>query len=532
MKKNKENRPTSKTIRSTTKNTPPNEKGLNQDNNDNNNNDSQEITHAFCICSRCHKLCLITPEFWIPSVQESPKKSNIQNTSKNYQIFLGKESNWKYDSNLSAFKQNSFLNNNFLFPCCPDCFTVLLNQIKLNNDFYAVQEDFLDSTEINSSSIKNTYMSKAESKISLLQQEYASLQEIISANKSSLSSKQSNKSTSSTAHNTQSNLRKSSFTLLTSDSDDLPEINENDIKINSSHDTKMKNENDDNNLKSKRSQSLSLKDDRMQSQSNVSFSFRSFGFYGISLCLSFRITSNRHYGCINGMRLGTMTPNKVPTREFDQALYFLSQLIKSIANLAKVETPNLIVSSGIFLYEELKKGRASTIKSKAATTDALANRGPADGLGKMKIRVKLFEKPALAEDDNDDGPIVLSKMTKAEKRELSGSADSLKPRFFSSEAVQLTANDLKTIRGIQIFRKAISIFMSIVHSVLNSPSIATHFSFPYEIEDRGQKIHGVSFDYDKQNPAVFTQAMKLLLFNLKSIQLKALEDDVDRVNDE
>lgn len=489
-----------------------------------NSNNSQEISHAFCICSRCHKICLITPDFWIPPTKNTQKKPTQQNSLMNYQVFLKKNQKWQYEDNLSAFKQNSFLNSHFLFPCCPTCFNLLINQIQLNNDFYSIQQNFLNTTESKSSTIKSTYLSKAENKIKTLQQESASLNEIVEANKKSLRSHKIKDSISPSNSYTRKNSLNISEIKQNNKSNSPYPVSTfivDDISSDDSQD-----EDNENNSHQKNKKELQ-NDDRIQSQSSVTLSLRSPGFCGLALCLSFHITTHRHYGCINGNRLGTMTPYKVPTREFDQALLLLAHLIKSIALMAKVDAPNLIIAGGVFLFEELKNDSRSSGKTKAFTTDALSAR--ADGLGKMKLKVKLFEKPKPDNENVAEERISLSSITKAEKKELSGSADSLKPRFYSSEAIQLTANDLKTSRGIQVFRKAISILMSIVHSVLASPAVASHFSFPYEIQNGGVSINGVSFDYDKSNPGTFTYAMKLLLFDLKSIQAKALEEDVERI---
>lgn len=477
-----------------------------------NKKDLPKITHAFCICSKCHKLCLVNPDFWN---RNSSQTATSQHSHNNYEIFLNKDQKWEYSNNLTSLKQDSFIKDHLLFPCCPNCLNLLIDQIQLNNDFYTTQQDFLNSTESNSTKIKNTYLTNAETKIKNIKQESSSLNEIVEANKKTLKSNKNKETNSPTLQAKKStfNISEIKEGMKTSSSSRI--VSTISVEENSSSD-------DSSEVKIKK------KDDRIQSQSSVTFLIKSPGFCGIALCFSFHITANRHYGCINGNRLGTMTPSRVPTREFDQALFLLAHLVKSIATLAKIDTPNLVISSGVFLYEELKDGARSPAKIKAFTTDAIANRN--DGIGKMKLKVKLFEKPKI-DNDNENERISLSSLSKSEKRELSGSADSLKPRFFSSEPVQLTANDLKTSRGTQIFKKAISILMSIVYSIFSSPAVSTHFSFPYEIQKGGASINGVSFDYDKQNPGAFTYAMKLLLFDLKSIQAKALEDDVDKISD-
>ncbi|KAK8897788.1 hypothetical protein M9Y10_000016 [Tritrichomonas musculus] len=497
----------------------------------------QTISNALCICSKCKKICLITPDFWAPPVQNSPIKS-LSNNFKNFQIYLNKNVKWEYDKSFSAFKQNSLSNSHFIFPCCPLCFKILIDQIRLNNDFYLVQQDFLNSAEENSTSIKKAYLSKVETEIDLFKQQTTSMKEII-ADKKHLFKKSQKVHSKKESQNTQTKNNDNNHEVFIpcilnhsklSDSSDKNE----DSEENSSS-------SDDENLHLGTKKSLTYKNEYVQSQNSITFSFRSLGFCGISLCLAFHITTHNHYGCINGMRIGTMTPNKVPTMEFDQGLLFFAQLIKSIASIAKIDIPNLVISNGIYLYEEIKYENHEQSHSKAATTDVLANRINIGQLGKMKIKMKLFEIPKIKEKSKDtdkeqnagkEEMISLSTMTKNDKRKLSGSADSLKPKFYSSESVQLTSNDLKTSRGIQIFRKAMSILMSIVYRVLYSSAVSSQFNLAYELQNGGSIIHGISLDYDKQNPSQFTYAMKLLLYDLKSIQLKALEEDVDRINDE
>jgi hypothetical protein len=57
----------------------------------------------------------------------------------------------------------------------------------------------------------------------------------------------------------------------------------------------------------------------------------------LTLASAFRISTRRHYGCINGSRLGTGTPDAVAAEEFDRALLFLAQLLVGMGRLTGVE---------------------------------------------------------------------------------------------------------------------------------------------------------------------------------------------------
>ena len=76
------------------------------------------------------------------------------------------------------------------------------------------------------------------------------------------------------------------------------------------------------------------------------------GFNGVGMCLSFHISFNRIYGCINGYRIGTRTPDIVPEEEIDLGFHFLAQLARSLGVAVGVDVSSLTVGVGVVLTDE------------------------------------------------------------------------------------------------------------------------------------------------------------------------------------
>ena len=61
----------------------------------------------------------------------------------------------------------------------------------------------------------------------------------------------------------------------------------------------------------------------------------------------FPISACRHYGTINGFRLGTLTPDAVPYEEIDQGFFFLCQLFIVLGKQTRANTKSIMLNSEI-----------------------------------------------------------------------------------------------------------------------------------------------------------------------------------------
>jgi hypothetical protein len=91
-------------------------------------------------------------------------------------------------------------------------------------------------------------------------------------------------------------------------------------------------------------------------------------------------------------------------------------------------------------------------------------------------------------------------------------------------ALVLTAADLRSGRGQRAFCAATAALVEILNQIFESQLFAeSNFSPPHRIDTAKAEISGDKYLYEKARPAVFTSAMKHLLFSLKYTQKWALQ---------
>lgn len=165
----------------------------------------------------------------------------------------------------------------------------------------------------------------------------------------------------------------------------------------------------------------------------------------IGIITAFKITIMRHYGCINGNRVGTKTPDIVPEDEMDNGLFFIAQLLKEYGRILELDTSAIRVGVNVTLVNE-----------------------------------------------NGEDPIIL------------------------------TTTDFKDRKGIHRFGDAMKRLMAVAARIFTcTPLAEARCTPPQEIDTKDHKIAGVSYLYEKRNPADFTKAMRNLLFAMKYIQRQA-----------
>ncbi|OHT16490.1 hypothetical protein TRFO_41811 [Tritrichomonas foetus] len=76
----------------------------------------------------------------------------------------------------------------------------------------------------------------------------------------------------------------------------------------------------------------------------------------IILVKSFQISFNKHYGTINEMRIGNLTPDEVPIEEIERGLYFLGHLIVTIGAFINIDVSEIRLSEFLeFKVDNSKK---------------------------------------------------------------------------------------------------------------------------------------------------------------------------------
>jgi hypothetical protein len=79
---------------------------------------------------------------------------------------------------------------------------------------------------------------------------------------------------------------------------------------------------------------------------------RQLPFSGLAFATTYRITTKRHYGCINDNRLGLNCPDVVPPEEVDRAFFFVAHMVQALGRLAGVATRELAVGAGVSLKDD------------------------------------------------------------------------------------------------------------------------------------------------------------------------------------
>lgn len=419
------------------------------------------IPHALCICLRCKKLCLMKDDFWIPvcSGQVNKENGNYTNRQTNLILHLNKNSTWKFQTNYEAFLDLSFLKNQNFFPVCPKCYELLNAQISSNLSFYRDRISFYSSLPKD----KVNYVQAAESNLQTIENETSVINEVLLHQKEELE-------------------KHIKFECSLTDDD----LNCHSIEPPESdhHDSVIK--------------------------TNPILPSITCGAFG--LVISFHISTNRFYGCINKRKIGTLTPSHFSPKEFDQGLYFLAQLVQKIAVLSNIDASCLILSDKIYI-------------SKQSSTQICSKLVP--------IQSAKVQMP----NDESESSLHSMEMSREELR-VSGSADTLTSKIkaislsgvsdFDSDFLVLTTNELRFGRGVDDFNTALLLFLQFVSKVIHSDLFFGKYEPVLNLAPDGSMIDGVPFLYDKRNPENFVHAMKLLLCELKRIQLKALQYEMSR----
>jgi hypothetical protein len=163
---------------------------------------------------------------------------------------------------------------------------------------------------------------------------------------------------------------------------------------------------------------------------------KSLPFCGLAFATAYRITTRKHYGCINDNRLGFSCPDAVPQEELDRAFFFVAHMVQALGRLARVETARLAVSASVVL-------RDSDEQAFVLTPSDLKNR---KGVKTFEVAVKLligvihriFESQVFTESDFSPPHRVELK-----KQEVAGDSfvyDRKKPDVFTAAMKHLLFN--------------------------------------------------------------------------------------------
>lgn len=242
--------------------------------------------HAMFVCKKCKKICLIMKESWKPD-NDNPNATKKSNSlKKTIVIALKDEKPWILEDQYNEQMQVLNSHENFDYPMCNSCTSVQTDRLRAQKSYCIKQNEFLTSkANIN---IKQVVES-INNQIAAIKKETSVLVDVINSNEDGYR---------------RSTLRQNSI------------VKQNDEP---------------------------MKDDRtLVDPRDLSRGFGSYNF-----ATAFSITTNRHYGVINTMRLGKDTPGHISSWEMDMAIYFLCQLMKLIANFTNTPTDEIIIGAGV-----------------------------------------------------------------------------------------------------------------------------------------------------------------------------------------
>lgn len=95
---------------------------------------------------------------------------------------------------------------------------------------------------------------------------------------------------------------------------------------------------------------------------------------------------------------------------------------------------------------------------------------------------------------------------------------------------RLSIPDLKSKKSITQFNLFLQRFVLICSRVFSHSAFGrSNTRIVYDVDANGEQINGQSCLYSKKNPYLFTQTMKWLLYNFKTIQLYALQQSVAKI---
>ncbi|OHS92923.1 hypothetical protein TRFO_40730 [Tritrichomonas foetus] len=530
--------------------------------------------NGICICVKCHKLCLITPNMWLPSTQEV--SSSFRVTMRSPKTFHHISSNitlshdierWSFNNYYSLLKQELEAKNCFMFPCCQACSRFFCSQLSMKREFYTKQNKFFDSF-LSSDENKNEVELSNTNSESVLQNsnEKESSGE---DNKNDLENNkrlQNGEKNEFFIDNKKDKLYfeeklKAKIEKLKKDSSILNEVvKSNRIEIQnllkSSQDTNLSKATlyplyqkvSTSNLKNEEDSKINSTQVSKRLLQTWQYSKNS-GFSGVTLAYSFHISTRRHYGCINNNRIGACTPKPVPSDELERGLFFFAQLVKAIATFSNVETNELILSTGVSLLDTSYNSKFSFRKFKSNNdrnkTDNRKNEASVDENPNNELHLNIdndfiiINESHTNESDNNknneeenltndqinnhiNNQTIVEEKGKSNRRNMEGKKEVLLP---------LNAPDIKSSKSVNEFNKAMKILLPIIWKIFESPTIlGGNFFPPYPLENEGLTISGHSLLLDKRKPYIFTEAMKWLLFDLKYIQMRALQLAVSNVS--
>jgi len=359
------------------------------------------LPNAIMVCGLCGKLCLASDDQW----SGSGSKDNISRHHMRRQTMSSKLykkvilhnpclKNWKYDEKL---EQSTSKSNYYVFPCCNNCCVIQSNGIFNQKKYYDNESIYL-LKQIQNPNTKNICKILRD-KVRKLDNEAQIINEVSECLERDMFHKKFvGKSD-----------RFANMISTISNEYHLPS-NSDQISIYSNSEINTMN---------------------------------------IMLSTTFSIGFWRHYGTINGVRLGYQTPDPIPDDELDVALFFFAQLIQSLGSLARMDFTHVSIGSNVNICY---------LQSKT-----------------IRLNSALFKSRNTAKELNE------------------------------------------VMHDFMCFLSAV--FSAIVSDDLIPP-------LPFKLNVNNRTIADISYDFDIKKPSKWTKAMRLLLFNIKSIQLRSLSNAV------
>ena len=253
----------------------------------------EAIHDAAFICGVCGRLALIPKAVFISGGEDdkSPGRRKAWLEKPELQLFRDVEL-WEYQTNFSLLKDDFAAKGFERFPLCQECEAAQRKYLLSEKVFYESQSQYFANLSVEENRNKCAEMERLVHRV---EQESSVLEEVMTMNS-----------------------REVAKLAGAAPSAELPETGRR----------------------------------RMKPQRRpTSMKTTAPGFNGVGMCLAFQISFSRIYGCINGQRIGTRTPDVVPEDEIDLGFYFLAQLARAMGEAVGVAVSALTVGVGVVLTD-------------------------------------------------------------------------------------------------------------------------------------------------------------------------------------